>query len=208
MRQIILASKSPQRKELLAGMGVKFDVIPSDYDEQLDDSRSPAEVAKELGLGKALAVAKRYPDAIVIGSDALVSVGNRQLGKAKDMTDARAMLQFAAQEPNKITTPTAVVCLDEDIQLVAVEVAWVYFKPFHAAAVEAYLQTGDYRDKAGAYGVQSGAAGLIEYVEGNFGTIVGLPTHMLATFLQGLGVAAKPVELVPPDGLIVKKFKA
>ncbi|MDB5166007.1 MAG: Septum formation protein Maf, partial [Candidatus Saccharibacteria bacterium] len=92
MSRLILASQSPRRKELLAAMGLEFDIIPSTYDEKLDDARSPEEVAIELGLGKALQVAADYPDSFVIGSDTIVTVDGKQLEKPRDKADAYAML--------------------------------------------------------------------------------------------------------------------
>jgi septum formation protein len=200
MRQIILASQSPRRTELLTRMGVQFEAIPSDFYEELDDSRSPEAVAQELGLGKALVLARHYPDAIVIGSDTIVTIDGRQLGKADSIEHARQMLQDEALHPNKITSSLAVVCLADNLQLVQSENAWVYFKPYDAQAVEAYLATGDYADKAGAWGIQSGAAPLIDHMSGNADTIVGLPTHLLAPILQQLGYPAVPVEYaLPPE---------
>ena len=90
--RIILASQSPRRKDYMQRMGLVFDTIPSDYDEHLDESRTPEEVAMELALGKAMAVAAQYPDAIVIGSDCIVAVNGRQMEKARDIEDAREML--------------------------------------------------------------------------------------------------------------------
>jgi septum formation protein len=203
MRRIILASQSPRRRELLSAMGLQFAVMPSDFYEELDDSRTPEAVAEELGLGKAMAVARQHPDAVVIGSDTIVTIDGRQLAKAADLADARAMLHAVTLHPNQVTSSLAVVCLELGLEFVGSESAWVHFKPYNAAAVEAYLSTGDYADKAGAYGIQSGAAPLIEYIEGNADTIVGLPTHLLAPQLQQLGFTAQPVEYQLPAGLRV-----
>lgn len=185
-------------------MGVKFTAVTSNFDEQLDDSRSPVEVAKELGLGKALAVAVNYPEAIVIGSDQVVAVGNHQLGKPKNAVEARDMYKVFAQQPHEVVTSIVVVCLEMDLQLIEVGRARVFFKPYDNEAVEAYLRTGDYLDKAGGYGIQGGASQLIDHFEGEFDTIVGLPTHVLAPMLKRLGISAQPVGLVPPEDLVAK----
>lgn len=187
MRTIILASQSPRRKELLAKMGLEFEAIASGYDEVLDDSRPPETVAVELGLGKARDVASRYPEALVIGSDTIVAIGNRQLGKAADEAEAWQMWRDMTQQPVKVVTSVAVVCNAEGIELTGYETALVYFKPFDKAAVGAYLATGDYRGKAAAVSIQGGVGPLIdhiEYTDGNFDTIVGLPTQTLARLLK------------------------
>ncbi len=198
MRQIILASQSPRRKELLQAMGLTFDTLPSNFEEYLDDSRPAEQVAIELGLGKALEVASLNPEAIVIGSDLIVSLGNRQLGKAEDEADAKQLLHDVTLVPNKLSCSIAVICLAENIQLTGCENAWVYFKPYDAEKTEAYLATGDWKDKAGAYGVQSGAADLIDHVSGNFDTIMGLATHELVPLLQEVGIGAKVVTPASP----------
>ncbi len=199
MRRIILASQSPRRRELLQKMGLKFEVIPSDFEEYLDDARSPEQVAEELGLGKALAVARHYPEALVIGSDTIVTIDGRQLAKAETLDEARSMLQLASMHPNLITSSLAVVCIAADMQLVSSENAWAYFKPYNESTVEAYLATGDYKDKAGAYGIQTGAAPLLDHLEGNVDTMIGLPTHLLAPILQSQGYDTRPVEAVLQD---------
>lgn len=190
MRQIILASQSPRRREILKLMGlIDFEVVPSDFDEYLDDNQAPEAVAELLGLGKALSVAQDYPEAIVIGSDTIVTISDKQLAKADSLEHAQQMLRVTAKAPNKITSSLAVICLAEDLKIVTHENAWVYFKPYDEVAVNEYLQTGDYKDKAGAYGVQSGAAPLIEQVKGNFDCVVGLPSHALTPILQNLGLS-------------------
>jgi len=203
MRRIILASQSPRRKELLTMMGLEFEVIPSDFYEELDDSRSPEEVAKELGLGKAMVVARQYPDALVIGSDSIVTINGRQLAKAADIAEARLMLRDVTLHPNQVTSSLAVVCLEDGFESVQAENTWAYFKPYSEQAVEAYLATGDYKDKAGAYGIQSGAAPLIDHIQGNADTIIGMPTHLLAPILQGFGYDTKAVEYPLPPELVV-----
>lgn len=198
MLHIILASQSPRRKELLTLMGVEYDIIPSNFDEKLDDSRSPEEVASELALGKALAVAQQYPESLIIGSDTIVTVEGKQLEKPRDDTEARDMLKLLSGKPNDVSTGIAVVCLADGIQLVAADTTRVFFRTCDEAAINQYIATGDPLDKAGAYGIQSGAAPLISHIEGYYDTVVGLPTKLLANLLTQVGVDAKAVELDSP----------
>jgi septum formation protein len=207
-RQIILASGSPRRKELMTLMGVDFKVIPSDFDEQLDDARTPEEVAKELGLGKAMTVARQYPDAIVIGSDSIVTIDGKQLAKPADIDEAREFLKILAGRCNIISCSLAVVCLAEQFQTVDVANADVYFKSYNTEAAEKYLKTGDWADKAGGYGVQNGADVFIDYIDGDYDTVLGLPTTMLATVLKQFGYDVTAAKPSPPKGLRFKEVQS
>lgn len=199
--EIILASQSPRRKDLLGRMGVEFSVEPSAYDEKLDESRDAREVAKELALGKALDVANRHPDALVIGSDTIVAINGRQMEKPRDRADAEEMLRALSVGASTVSTGLAVVNLSQNIRLVGEETTTVNFKP-DSPEVErlrqAYLDSEDWKDKAGGYGIQSGAAPLIASINGAYDTVVGLPTTLLAQFLQQLGIRAQPVHEEPP----------
>lgn len=186
MRQIILASGSPRRKDLLAELGLDFTIIASDFDEWLDDAQSPEEVAVVLGLGKTRAVAAKYPKAIVIGSDTIVTVDGKQLGKASNVDEAREMWRLVTSAPNKISSSVVVVCQAEDYEYTAVDNAYVSFKPYNEAAVEAYLATDDWRDKAGAWSIQQ-CREFMTSVKGSTETILGLPTQLLVEPLAHFG---------------------
>ena len=194
MRKIILASGSPRRKELLTMMGLEFDVVPSEFDEWLDDAQSTRDVAIELGIGKVRDVAMRYPEAIVIGGDTIVTIDGRQLGKAETIDEARAMLRDLGGKAHTVTTSAVVACLAEDFEYAAADEIHVVFKPYDSAAVEAYLATGDWHDKAGAYGIQSGAGPLVDHTEGDIETIIGLPTRLLIEPLAHFGITARRAE--------------
>lgn len=201
MKSVILASQSPRRLQLLSKMGVSFTVQPSAYNEHLDESRSAEEVAMELSLGKAKDVAKSNPDAYIIGSDTIVGINGRQMEKPRDMDEARAMLQALAGHESTVSTGVAIVNLNTDTELVDVATTKVYFKedsPEVQQLREQYLATEDWRDKAGGYGIQSGAATLIDRIEGDYDTVVGLPTRLLAQKLQELGIDASRVVEVSP----------
>jgi septum formation protein len=198
MFSIILASKSPRRKELLSMMGLEFEVVGSDYDEKLDDSRPPEEVACDLAHGKALAVAKLYPQSIVIGADTIVTVDGKQLEKPKDIEEARDMLKSLSGRFNDVSTGVAVVRLSDGEKHVGAITSRVWFKPYDEEAVERYIATGDGMDKAGGYGIQSGAASLLEYIEGSYDNVIGLPTALLSEMLAKLGIKSRSVELDCP----------
>lgn len=201
MSEIILASQSPRRSKLLREMGVRFSVQPSNYDEKLDESRSADEVAVELALGKALDVARSNPEAYVIGSDTIVGVNGRQMEKPKDIDEAREMLLALSGHESTVSTGIAVVNLSSNVKVADVAVTKVFFKPDSEEVQrlrEEYLKTGDWKDKAGSYGIQSGAASLIERIEGDYDTVVGLPTRLLVYKLNELGIEAHQVQADSP----------
>lgn len=196
--QLILASQSPRRKELLTAMGLTFDVIPSNFDEQLDHSRHVEEVAVELALGKARTVAAEHPKAVVVGSDTIVLIDGKQLGKPEDEAEARRVLRQLAGKVNIVSTGLVVLCEDTGLLVTEVVSSKVYFKPYDREIHEAYLATGDWHDKAGSYGLQSGAAPLVDRIEGEYDAVLGLPTKTLAAILQPLGYQCQPVILSAP----------
>jgi len=179
-------------------MQVDFKVVASNFDEQLDDSRSPETVAMELALGKALDVAEQYPDSLVIGSDTIVTIGGKQLEKARDQQEAHEMLKMLAGKTNLVSTGVAIVRKSDGLQLTGVDTTKVIFKPYDDTAVKTYLATKDWTDKAGGYGIQSGAAPLIKEIDGHYDTVIGLPTTLLSMLLKEVGVTAKTLELSPP----------
>jgi septum formation protein len=198
MRKIILASQSPRRRELLSSMGLQFEIIPSNFDEHLDDSRPPEVVAIELAIGKASDVAEKFPDCLVIGSDTIVTINGNQLEKPHNKAEAAQMLKRLSGTYNEVATSLAVMCKADNVTLTSADTTRVYFKPYNAEAVATYVESGDPLDKAGAYGIQSGAAILIDYIEGYYDTVVGLPTHKLVSLLEEVGIRADPVVIEPP----------
>lgn len=194
MAKIILASQSLRRQELLTEMGIVFDVMPSNFDEQLNDDREPADVAEELAAGKAMAIAREFPAATVIGADTIVSIDGKQLEKPTSPENATEMLTLLAGKTHEVTTGVAVICLDEGIHLVDSDTTKVTFKPYDEQAIRDYVATGDCMDKAGAYGIQSGAAPLIEGYSGRHDTVVGLTTNVLAEMLSMIGIHAESID--------------
>lgn len=191
MRKIILASVSPRRKKLLEMMGLTFEVVPSSFEEWLDDAKNTHDVAIELGIGKVRDVAQRYPEAIIIGGDTIVTIGGKQLGKATTKQEAKDMLHSLADSSHTVTTSAVVMCIAENFLFADADSTEVVFKPYDEVAVETYLASGDWHDKAGAYGIQSGALPLIDRTQGDLETIIGLPTRLLIEPLAHFGIIAK-----------------
>lgn len=198
MKKVILASQSPRRKDLLAQMGVEFVSVPSQFDERLNDKQNPRDVAIELAKGKAMEVSIQYPDRFVIGSDTIVALNNKQFGKPADKEEAHSMLRQLSGKAHEVITAIVIVNREEGMMLSGVDSTRVCFKPYDEKIVTQYVFTGDSLDKAGAYGIQSGAAHLISHIEGNYDTVVGLPTKLLADLLAEAGIRASPVKLDMP----------
>ena len=196
--KIILASGSPRRKELLALTGLNFDIVPSNFNEYLDHDRPVTEIVKELAMGKANDIAVKYPDAIVIGGDTLVTANGRQLGKPKNEKEAELMLADQCGKEVAIATGLAVVCKANNFNKCLAVTTRIKFKPYSARLVKEYLDTGDWKDKAGAWGVQSGAASLMESIDGSYEGLIGLPTKELLDILRELGIEGKAANLSPP----------
>lgn len=210
MTKVILASQSPRRQQLLTEMGVAFIAVPSNFEEHLDDERDAKIVALELARGKALDVARRFPDDYVIGSDTIMlTAGGKQLEKPTDNEDARRMLyEHSRGGVNTVITSVVVVCLSQSIELSAVDVAKVHIRSFTSELkqqIDKYVTTGDSLDKAGGYGIQSGADFLVEYIEGDYDTIIGFPTKIVAKLLNEVGIDAKAVDSAVPVKRVSKK---
>ena len=195
MKRVILASQSPRRRDLLARMGVEFEAVTSNFDEKLDDSRDATIVAKELAIGKAMAVAEANPDAYVIGADTIVILNGRQLEKPTSPENAHEMIKELCDTVNYTVTGLAVVCINENVRLMDTDTTAVFFGPYDKRVVDEYVATGDPMDKAGAYSVQRLYGSMIARVEGNMDTIMGLPTAKLASLLEHCGIEAKPLEI-------------
>lgn len=198
---IILASQSPRRKQLMELMGLDFSCISSDFEEYFDDSRSPEEVVKELGLGKARAVAQDNPDAIVIGSDLMVVLDGKQLGKPETEAEAIQMLTNFSGRTHQIITSVAVVCKNKAYEKVLTEMSYITFDELPDGTIKEYVATGNPYDKGGGYAIQHPLIKPHVTFKGRLDTILGLPTNLVAQLLSDFGLNVSPV-LLPGDSII------
>ena len=183
---IILASASPRRKELMEKIGLPFEVIVSDCDETLPDDTPAAKAAELLSMRKAEAVAKEHPDAVVIGADTTVLHGDTVLGKPKDREDCVRMLTLLSGDTHRVQTGCTVICGEQRISFT--EETLVTFYPLTDAEIAAYADSDEPYDKAGAYGIQGRGGLLIEGIHGDYYNVVGLPVARLARELRKLGL--------------------
>jgi nucleoside triphosphate pyrophosphatase len=191
---LILASTSPRRRELLALLGIPFDVKSPSFDERLVAARPASEQVQSFAQGKAQSVAGQEPEAIVLGSDTVIEVDHDVLGKPDDLAEARAMLQRLAGRNHHVHTAVALVCSTRAINVVALSTAVVRMKRFDERVHERYLATGESLGKAGAYSIQGRGGDLVDSIDGDFPTVVGLPLRLVAQLLTQAGVRV-PVDL-------------
>jgi septum formation protein len=184
---LVLASASPRRLDLLRQIGVEPDRIdPADLDESPRPKETPRLLALRLAREKALAVAARAPDAFVLAADTVVCVGRRLLPKAETPEEARLCLDLLSGRNHRVLTGVAVQAPDGRMSARLVETT-VAFKRLEAAEIEAYLEGGEWRGKAGGYGVQGVAGGFVLHLSGSFSGVVGLPLYETLCLLKGLG---------------------
>lgn len=185
--RLVLASTSPRRRDLLALLGLSFEVCPPTFVEQPIPGLSSREQVARFALEKARSVACARPEDAVLGSDTVIESNGCLLGKPRDLEDARAMLTSLAGKPHFVHTAVALCVRVRGIDTVEVATATVQMKADVGGAVERYLQTGESLGKAGAYSIQGQGADLIETIDGDYTTVVGLPLKVLARLLRAVG---------------------
>jgi len=182
--RMILASASPRRRELLEKLQIPFEVIVSDCDESLTDDIAAEQAAEILAVRKASAVAKDYPDAVVIGADTTVVLGDEILGKPKDQADCKRMLHLLSDNVHKVITGTAVFWEGHSFSFSTETL--VQFYPLSEAEIDSYSASGEPYDKAGSYGIQGLGALLVRGIHGDYFNVVGLPVARLRHELKRL----------------------
>lgn len=185
---LILASTSARRKELLSLLRIEFETVAPNFTEQPRADLLPDEQVQFFAEGKARSCARQFPDAWVLGSDTLIVVDGVILGKPADRADARAMLCRLRGREHVIHTGVALVRQNDGVRDGGVETVRVWMKAMSDEQVEAYLQIGEYTDKAGAYAIQGHGGQLIARIEGDFTAVVGLPLRLVAHTLSAHGV--------------------
>jgi nucleoside triphosphate pyrophosphatase len=186
--RVVLASSSPRRRELLTLLGITFEVVSPIFEERIIPGRTASDLVKYFSQGKAHSVAEDNPDTIVLGSDTLIELDGEVLGKPADLSEARAMLRQMAGREHLVHTAVTLACFARRIEATQLSTARVLMKRFDPEAHERYLATGDSLGKAGAYSIQGPGSELIESLDGDFTTVVGLPLQLVAALLEHAGV--------------------
>lgn len=186
---IILASKSPRRRELLAQMGLTdFQIIPAVGEEIVDPALEPPALSEALALHKAREVARDHasPGDLVIGADTIVVLDGQVLGKPRDADHALEMLTALSGRQHHVYTGVAV--LRDGVELAEHEDTEVHFRPLTRKEILRYIATGEPMDKAGAYGIQGQGALLVPCIRGDYSNVVGLPLCRLGRMLERFGI--------------------
>ncbi|MBB6674238.1 Maf family protein [Cohnella nanjingensis] len=189
IRSLILASSSPRRKELLQGLNLPFQTHPSEEDESVPTGTAPREMVEMLSLRKAKSVASLYGEGLVIGSDTIVVCDRLILGKPRDEDDSARMLSLIQGRSHFVYTGVAIVEAGTGRSSVAHSKTEVFVKPMDKDKIRRYIQTGEPNDKAGSYAIQGIGATLVEKIDGDYFTVVGLPVGLLAEMLEKYGIS-------------------
>ena len=179
--KLILASQSPRRKELLGLLGIPFEIQVSQADETMDPDGDPASQVMEVSRRKAMAVRAEQED-VVIAADTIVVCENQVLGKPKGEEDAYRMLRLLSGRDHQVMTGMTVLHKGEAV--VCTEVTDIRFRDLSDREIWNYIRTGEPMDKAGAYGIQGGAALFAERISGDYYNVMGLPVCRLSQILR------------------------
>lgn len=186
--RLVLASASPRRAALLRQIGVEFDLLPVEIDEQLLPGEATEQAAVRLAREKATRAARQIAGAaIVLGADTQVEIDGRQLGKPADEQEARQMLRQLSGRVHRVVTGIAALRWPEGAWRTAVETTQVHFAALSEAEIAAYVASGEPWDKAGGYAIQGRAGCFVKRIEGCYFNVVGLPLYRTVELLRELG---------------------
>lgn len=192
---LVLASSSPRRRELLGLLGLVPEVVPANIAEHRAAHEGPMAYVERLAREKAMIVAQQRPDALVIAADTTVAIGEDIFEKPADPADAARILALLAGRDHLVHTGIAVVRGGR--QAAGVETTRVWMRPLDDAAIRDYIATGEPMDKAGAYGIQGFGAVLVERIEGDYFTVMGLGLGRLIELIGQVGLAYRFGRLTP-----------
>jgi septum formation protein len=184
---LILASASPRRAALLTLLQMDFRVVTANVLEVMHEHLSPAEVCQLNAHRKAFAVAKKNPDALVLGADTLVFLENEIFGKPRNLAEARRMLSRLQGRSHRVVTGVSLIHLRRHRERIFADSTDVLFHPLEASQIQEYTRRVNTLDKAGAYAIQELGELLISEISGSFSNVVGLPVERLRAELAGWG---------------------
>ena len=187
--RLILASTSPRRREILALLGLPFEVIPPSFDELALPNRPVEDEVLAFALGKAESVARDNPESIVIGSDTMILLNTKKIGKPGGIADAKQILSALSGKTHRILTSVAIFDGLGGPGLRIVNDVSVLMRDYSDKEIEHYLSCSESLDKAGAYSIQGEGRALIESIHGDYLTAVGLPLKPIADYVRSRGIS-------------------
>jgi septum formation protein len=187
--KLVLASASPRRQELIAILGLPVQIVPSRVQEDTPDHWSPSQIVEGLSKRKAAAVKDMLSESsefssIVVGSDTIVVLNGKVMGKPRDAREAEQMLQELAGEVHQVYTGITCIRVFDAKTVTSHRVTKVRMRNLSSAQISRYVATGESMDKAGAYGIQGNGSVLIESIEGCYYNVVGLPLSLLVVIID------------------------
>jgi septum formation protein len=186
--RLVLASASPRRRDLLASVGLEFDVVVPMVDES-QVCGEPCDIAQQLALDKANDVVGRVSDATIIAADTIVVVDGHVLGKPVDHNDSYRMLRMLCGNTHTVVTGVVVMDPLRDKTLVCCEESTVHMRELEDDEIWTYIRTGEPSDKAGSYAIQGIGAVIVDRIEGCYSNVVGLPLARVALMLKQVGIS-------------------
>ena len=181
---IILASASPRRREILENVNVKFTVQSSQIEEVILENEDPKDLVMRLAFEKCIDVAKKNRNALVIGADTIVVLDNNILGKPKDEDHAYEMIKSLSNKKHQVITGISLINLSLNKKVIDYVVSEVTFKDLSEETIRDYIKTKESLDKAGAYGIQGYGSLLVDSIKGDYFNIVGLPLSRISDLLK------------------------
>ena len=183
--QIILASASPRRKQLLSKAGYQFSVVPPEIDESAYSTEQidSEQYARQLALAKAKSIAEKHPENLVISADTIVDFQGEIIGKPADAKEARQIIQKLFSAPHRVITGLAICKLSDSTEMVACDITTVFPRRITEEQINEYIKSGLWKGKAGAYDIKENGDEFIEKIEGSLTNVMGLPMELLERLL-------------------------
>ena len=193
MKKIILASTSPRRHNLLQQIGLKFEIVPSKYEEDMTLKLPPHELAMVLARGKAFEVAERKKSGIIIGVDTFVVLNKEVIGKPHNKVNAKKMLEKISNKILDVYSGVAIIDAKTKKEIIDYEITKVKIRKISSLEIKKYIDTKEPLDKAGAFGMQGLGAIFVAKVDGCYSNVVGLPLHNLEKNLAKMKMNIKSI---------------
>ena len=187
--QVVLASESPRRKDLLSLIGCNYKAYSPNVDESITEGETPESACRRLSVLKAKSARVFFAEALIIAADTLVIIDNDIFGKPRDANEAGKLLKMLNGREHRVITGLTI--LFKDIIMTETETTIVCFRKLSEYDIEAYISTGEFQGKAGAYAIQGYASLFVERIEGDYFNVVGLPLQRLSRMFEKIGIKFK-----------------